>query len=124
MLRINRRIQLGLALFMCLASARLLVASCTNDEYVHTVFRISSSGDWCNEYDYANCILIRAATKDGDKACEAGDTEQWQVTQCFDCHCTGTQAMRFCVDGGTEVAATRNEVTLWRCESANTDCNP
>lgn len=123
MVGIQRQLSIGVALLLALVSGELLIASCTKDECVHTVYRIATSGDWCKQTDYANGLLIRAATADGDVQCDGGVTDQWEVKSCSSCHCSGYQAMRFCESGGAEKAGTRDSMTLWRCIwDAETDC--
>lgn len=119
--RICRGIWLGLAMLMCLVSARWLAASCSMDEPTSTVFRLAPSGDWCKESVwYANCYYIRADDADGDKICDQGTNWDYNVPvpQC-DPECSLVSALRKCSGGGTR--SNPQQVTLWGCFS-DTNC--
>jgi hypothetical protein len=114
------RIWLCLAFLLFLASGQWLSASCTQDEPTSTVLREAPAGDWCRQTDYANCYYLRANFSSGAKICEAGTTDEWNIpTGCDECPSSVT-ALKWCEEAGAQGAWTT--VTLWRCESAATNC--
>lgn len=121
MKRTCARIWLGLAVLTVLASGQWLVASCSQDEATSTAFREAPSGDWCAETDYSNCYFIRASGVDGDKICEMGQTDEWDIPAgCEDCDCTSETALKKC-DNRAGPRGANTTVTLWGC-FPNTDC--
>jgi hypothetical protein len=116
------RITLGVAALLFLASVQWLSASCTVDEPTSTVFRLAPAGDWCKQSDpYANCYYIRATFASGQKLCDVGENTDYNVPpQGCAPGCTGVTALRHASGGGNMTSP--NAVTLWRCESAATDC--